>query len=464
MRKLKDRLAEAVPSPSTLPAPPPEATPAPAMGNTPVAPPRPGSTRERLEKLVQSQLKNRPTVPPSSPRIERPPAAPLPDFPPARGEPSLLRPAKRGRGEPFVVHDFVYDLDARYGSVCLRQWREVSPSLLASLAGDDRFAAMTPDRLVFFDTETTGLSGGTGTIPFMLGFGFLDGDVFAAKIFTLKELDREEEMLTAVGEFLAARDFAATVTYNGRAFDFPLMESRAILTRCPFPLLARPHLDFLFPARLIWRHTYESRRLGYLGERLLGLSRGDDIDGAEVPVLFNSYLRSGLFSLIEPVIEHNSLDLLGLSALLLLAVRYLDDYSRTRDEGEILGLGSIHERNGSEEQAAKLYQTVRESGGRTEVVARAVKRLALMAKRRKLFEQAQELWQDLAAAGDPGAYRELSIHLEHRQGRVTEALALVERGLGQRHLPVAVRTDLEKRLERLLRKAGKLEPDEGGDS
>ncbi len=463
MRKLKDRLAEAIPVRPQAPAndPPPAATPPEKEAPEPGA--RPGSTRERLQKLVERQLKNRPPVVPTAPvsaPAPRPPFAPdSPSLPTKRDLPR----GQRSGGEPFVVSDFTYDLSARYGAVCLREWQQVSPLGLAKIAGDDRFA-LPAERLVFFDTETTGLSGGTGTIPFMLGFGFLDGAVFSAKVFTLKELDHEEEMLAAVGEFLAAHDFAATVTYNGRSFDFPLMESRSILMRRPFPLLSRPHLDFLFPARLIWRHTYESRSLGYLGERLLGLSRSEDIDGAEVPVLFNSFLRSGLFSLIEPVIEHNALDLLGLAALLLLAVRYLDDFSLTRDEGEILGLGTLHERNGAETEAEALYRTVRESGGRNEVVARAVKRLALMAKRRKLFEDAQELWHALAACGDPGAWRELSIHLEHRQGRVGEALAMVEQALGKSDLPGPVRADLEKRLVRLQRKAGKLDSGEGSDS
>ena len=165
----------------------------------------------------------------------------------------------------------------------LGEWRDLPADALAVIWGNADLAALDARKVLFFDTETTGLAGGTGTIPFMLGFGFFSEQVFQVKIFLLQDLDREGEFLAAVDDFLRDGNFSATVTFNGKAFDFPLLETRYILQRRRLPLLDLPHLDFLFPARTIWKNTFESRKLGYLGEMLLGLSRADDIDASSIP-------------------------------------------------------------------------------------------------------------------------------------------------------------------------------------
>ena len=327
------------------------------------------STREKLDKLVRQNLK----------RNEKTSAAA-----PARPGP---RPAEAAAAEPYLVKDFTYSLDGRYGKVRLGDWLSLQPGALEVIAGGGEFAAVDPRRVVFFDSETTGLAGGTGTIPFMLGFGFFSDQAFQVKIFVLLSLDREGEFLEAVARFLAEKDFSALVTYNGKAFDSPLLETRYILQRQRFPLRDLPHLDFLFPARTIWRNTFDSRKLGYLGEMLLGLSREDDIDGSDIPALYFSFLRSQAFSLIEPVVEHNAMDLVGLAAVVLLGVLYLDDYSLTGDGGEIFGLGRLCERAGLLEKAEEFYKVAREVSSRSEVGTLAAQRLSVLMKKKKLYRR-----------------------------------------------------------------------------
>ncbi len=392
------------------------------------------STREKLEKLVSLSLRRQ-----GRPEAARPAAAP--------------RPAA---GEPFETRDFSYSLDAPFGPVRLGQWRQVPPASLARLANDDGLAAVDPQKLLFIDTETTGLAGGTGTVPFIVGLGCFDGDCFRVREYVLRDLGAEGGMLAAVDSFLAERGVSAAVSFNGKAFDYPLLEARYVLQRRRFPLLKVPHLDFLFPARSLWKHTYESRRLGYLGEMLLGLSRQDDIEGADIPALYFSFLRSGAFSLLEPVIEHNALDLVGLAALLLLACRYLEDPARTRDEGELLGLGLIHERRGELGKAEELYRLARAGGVRRDVSAPAARRLSALLKRRRLFDEARILWQELSLLDDAASVRELSIHYEHRLGDYGGALTVVEEALTRVSLTPARRLDLEKRLQRLQKKLAEL--------
>jgi hypothetical protein len=397
------------------------------------------STREKLDKLVRQNLK----------RNEKAPAPPA--------DPSREAAAAAGS---FLVKDFCYSLDGRYGKVRLGDWLSLKDSTLAVIAGSEEFNGVDPRRMLFFDSETTGLAGGTGTVPFMLGFGFFSDQAFQVRIFVLLSLEGEGEFLEAVARFLEDGGFSAVVTYNGKAFDFPLLETRYILQRRRFPLRDLPHLDFLFPARTIWRNTFESRKLGYLGEMLLGLSREDDIDGSDIPALYFSFLRSQAFSLIEPVVEHNAMDLVGLAAVVLLGALYLDDYSLASDGGEIFGLGRLCERAGLLEKAEAFYLAAKDSSSGSEVRTLATRRLSILLKKKKLFSEALELWQVLGAANDVGAMREISIHYEHRERNYAQAVTIVEKALAGASLSPGQQLELEKRLERLRQKLAKLEEKE----
>jgi uncharacterized protein len=397
------------------------------------------STREKLDKLVRQNLK----------RNEKAPAPPV----------ASAREAAAAAGS-FLVKDFCYSLDGRYGKVRLRDWLFLKDSTLAVIAGSEEFSGVDPRRMLFFDSETTGLAGGTGTVPFMLGFGYFSDQAFLVRIFVLLSLEGEGEFLEAVARFLEQGGFSAVVTYNGKAFDFPLLETRYILQRQRFPLRDLPHLDFLFPARTIWRNTFESRKLGYLGEMLLGLSREDDIDGSDIPALYFSFLRSQDFSLIEPVVEHNAMDLVGLAAVVLLGALYLDDYSLASDGGEIFGLGRLCERAGLLEKAEAFYLAAKDSSSGSEVRTLATRRLSILLKKKKLFSEALELWQALSAANDVGAMREISIHYEHRERNYAQAVTIVEKALAGASLSPGQQHELEKRLERLQQKLARLEEGE----
>lgn len=395
------------------------------------------STREKLEKLVQQNLKRK-------------------GLAPVRAK----MPTSVSGREPFLVKDFYYSLDGRYGKVRLGEWLDLQPESLAVIWGNGSYASLDVRKVLFFDTETTGLAGGTGTIPFMLGFAFFSGEVFQVKIFLLQDLDKEGEFLAAVDDFLSSGNFSATVTFNGKAFDFPLLETRYVLQRRRLPLLDLPHLDFLFPARTIWKNTFDSRKLGYLGEMLLGLSRSDDVDASSIPALYFGFLRSGDFSAIEPIIEHNAMDLVGLAAVVLLGARYLSDHSLAGDEGEVLGLGLLCERAGLLEKAEAYYRIAREISGRAVVSERAARRLSVLLKKKKLYMEALQLWEILSGANDLQAFREISVHYEHRERNYYQAVEIVEKALASVSLSPGQQQDLEKRLQRLRQKIARLEDKE----
>ncbi len=387
------------------------------------------STKQKLEELVNKNLKNR------SLKIQE-----------ERTQENI------NFDNDFEVINYNYPMNSVFGKVTLSEWNDTVASTISIIFNDPELGDIDPLKLLYFDTETTGLSGGTGTIPFMLGFGFIEGNSFEVRIFVLNDPAREGLFLDEVDRFLDELDISGVVTYNGKSFDYPLMETRYVLNRKKFPLLDYPHLDYLTPARMIWKNTFESRKLGYLGDILLNISRDDDVDGSLIPRLYFEYLRSGNFSMIEQVVEHNALDIVGLSAMLLLGCRYVDDISRTSEEGEILGVALLNEKSGLFSNAEKFYNHLNKHAVRNEIIAQSVKRLALIKKKKKLFEEAEELWKTLSEHGDKLAFREMSIYLEHRKKDFAGAVEFVEKGLELAEISEAQRKDFEKRLSRLKRK------------
>ena len=186
----------------------------------------------------------------------------------------------------------------------------------------------------------------------------------------------------------------------------------------------------------------------------------DDIESSQIPALYFSYLRNHSFDLIEKVIEHNALDILGLAALILLGVKYLEDISFTSDEGEILGTALLYEKSGNLEKANELYTELKGCAAREDVKTLAIKRSSFIMKRKKLFDEAVTLWQLLSHTQDKSAARELSVHFEHREKNYAKALEFVQKGLESAGLTDLQRKDFEKRWQRLNKKIKALGKDE----
>ena len=170
----------------------------------------------------------------------------------------------------------------------------------------------TADRL-FLDTETSGLSGGTGTLAFLLGLARVDGDAFEVRQWLLTAFAGEPAMLAAAREWGGD---AVLVTYNGKCFDVPLLTTRLRLHGMAGAYTGRPHLDLLFPTRRAFSPHWGDCRLVTAERRLLGFSRPDDIPGAEVPWAWFDWLHRGDWARLAQVVRHNLWDLLSLAALL----------------------------------------------------------------------------------------------------------------------------------------------------
>lgn len=230
-------------------------------------------------------------------RLKPPAAPPLPmrEEPPTEGFETLTRHAA-----------------LRHGTVPLTRALALTGSLAATLSLDDDLLRFDPHTAVYLDTETTGLSGGTGTLAFLVGIGLFDGRSFVVEQLFLSELDAEPDMLARLAERLA--NASAIVTFNGKSFDLPLLRTRFVMAGLA-PLPDLPHLDLLHIARRIYGARVERCQLTAIEREVLNFARVGDIDGAEIPQRFQDYLRDRDRTMLLDVFEHNHHDIVALAAL-----------------------------------------------------------------------------------------------------------------------------------------------------
>src|SRR5512147_2487732 len=258
------------------------------------------------------------------------------------------------RGEVFVAEQ-IFQPDYRHGDasiVC-----SLPLSLISQWANDARLADLPLSRFAFLDTETSGLSGGTGTYAFMVGIARFVDDQLLLRQFFLRDPAEEPAMLEAIAQFLAPAQ--ALVTFNGKAFDAPLLTTRYRLHHIPVPYESYSHLDLLPLARRLWRDRLESRALKYLEQHVLGLTRSsEEVPGYEIPWLYFDYLRTGDARPLAGVFYHNAMDVVAMAALLTHVNEMLQNpYEGRVEHGlDFIALGKLFEDLGHWEEAARLFE------------------------------------------------------------------------------------------------------------
>ena len=362
------------------------------------------------------------------------------------------------RGDVFVVEQ-KYTPDYHHGLssiVCS------SPlTLISQWANDPRLAEIPLTRFAFLDTETSGLAGGTGTYAFMVGIGRFVGDQFILRQFFMRDPSEEPAMLEAIAQFLAPAQ--ALVTFNGKAFDAPLLTTRYRLHYIPVPYEGYAHLDLLPLARRLWRDRLESRALKYLEQHVLGMTRSiEEVQGYEVPWLYFDYLKSGDARPLAGVFYHNEMDVVAMAALLTHVNEMIQNpYDGCVEHGlDFVALGKLFEDLGHWEQAARLFERGLELDLTESDFGLAVKRLSALQKRRGDFHEAIRLWEDAAKNGHIYAHIEMAKYYEHKCRDAKTALQWTLSAfehVEQADLPAYMRrhwlAEITHRLARLERKA-----------
>jgi hypothetical protein len=352
---------------------------------------------------------------------------------------------------------------------------------------------------VFFDLETTGLSGGAGTYAFLVGCGrFVDGGAFLTRQYVLAAFGDERSMLETVARELTGAE--ALVSFNGKSFDAPLLETRYLFHRLDWTAARLPHIDVLHAARRFWGRTPRERgddsascSLVALEHQVLGMRRIDDVPGFEIPGRYFQFVRSGDARPLAAVLEHNRLDLLSLACLTARLMHLIaEGPDEAADPREALALARVYGRSGLDARACEAFERVLSmcapvADGRVPAHASArlerssapvmdasasiahlgasmalietdaLRALACAARRARRYEDAAALWrQVLEVAGCPEraaceATRALAIHHEHRSRNLAAAKAFAQRSLDSR-MRTAWNDAVKHRLARIERK------------
>ena len=278
---------------------------------------------------------------------------------------------------------------------------------------------------LFLDTETTGLSGGTGTYAFLVGIAWWEADGFMVEQYFMRDHGEEPSLLLEILERLMQR--RVLVTYNGKSFDWPLLQTRYQMTRAGVPPAPVAHLDLLHPARRLWRLNLESVALAQLEKHILRLDREWDIPSATIPQRYFDFLRGGPPEPMAEVFRHNQMDLCGLASVALHMIRLLSDPEEFGcGAGELFGVSRLLRKRGEEHLAGRYYQKALEGGLPQDAERAARKELALLAKRERNFELSNALWEKLLDDAAEGwrAYEQLAIYYEHTASSPQRAATL----------------------------------------
>lgn len=371
-----------------------------------------------------------------------------------------------GHGACIVI-DRVWEADRWHGR---RAIGDYAPGPDAPLALFDSRAASAPswaERVVFFDLETTGLSGGAGTLPFLAGCGWFEDGAFRVRQFFLAAPSGERAMLEALTRIF--EEASLLVTYNGRTFDVPLMETRWAFHRTEAATDDLPHFDMLPSARRLWGRREASDALertsctlSSLERTVLGFHRLADVPGFEIPVRYFHFLRSGDAGAIDGVLEHNRHDLISLAGVMWHALWLArEGPDCCREATELMGLGRLYERVGDTGRALHAFERAAQAGDR-DVRVHALARMAAALGRQGRYDEAADAWQAvLEESRSPRgpmtplarrAAEALAIHHEHRARNLTTARTYAEQL--QAEAAGRARQDAAHRLGRIDRKLG----------
>jgi uncharacterized protein len=300
---------------------------------------------------------------------------------------------------------------------------EVDFDTLRLLApGADR-SICDPSRWLLLDTETTGLSGGTGTYAFLVGVAWWEGNNLKVQQFFMRDFTEEPSLLFEVAQRLAERP--VLVTFNGKSFDWPLLQTRYRMTRAGNIPEPQAHLDLLHPARQLWRLRLKSVALAELERNVLQLHRQYDIPSETIPQRYFNFLRGGAPEPVAEIFHHNLMDLRGLAAL---AVRILSILEKGNGCGaeELFGLSRILQRRGNSIQAGETYRRALDHGLPPPAERLAQRELALIARRRRDYELSNALWEKLLGDFPESmkAYEQLAIYYEHHAREPKKAAEL----------------------------------------
>lgn len=389
------------------------------------------------------------------------------------------QPAKASKTSPYAIESLVpgreettsfgthflaesiYHLSHQHGSRPLGDVLNLAPQVAARLSRSDALANADLSRLAFLDIETTGLAGGAGTLAFLIGVGVIENDHFILRQYFLRDPSEEASLLHGISELISDR--VGLVTYNGRAFDVPIVQTRFTLARRPFDLASYPNLDLLPAARRLWRGRYENCSLGTLETAILGFTRtSEDVPGYLIPQFYVDYLRTRDARDMQRVIYHNAEDILSMVTLAAhILETFADPVGERRSGLDCLRLAMWHDDRGEVKEADAAYQAALHRRVPLDQQPLLYERYANMLKKAGRRSEAVPLWEQWAelAESDPVPCIELSKYYEWDTKDIEQAKEWAARAIvSVSHWKKGWQRDeawkeIQHRMERLAKKA-----------
>jgi hypothetical protein len=318
----------------------------------------------------------------------------------------------------------LHAIDTLHGNMEISTLLDLPADLLDLISNGD-VPNSHPTRWAFLDTETTGLAGGTGTYAFLIGVGSIDPAGFRVRQFFVRDYSEEASQLDALARYLAP--FDVLVTYNGKSYDQPLLETRYRMSRARHPFARMQHVDLLYGARRLWKLRMESCKLTHLESQVLGIEREGDVPGSLIPYIYFEFLRTGRATKLVPVFHHNVMDIVSLACLTAIVpeAHRAPETMVFRHGQDYLGIARWLTQAGRHDEALKLYQRAIEKGLPDSLLFKTMLDAALLHKKQSNATAAVQLFSELTESPNPcraRAYEELAKYYEHRDRNYSLAL------------------------------------------
>ena len=335
-----------------------------------------------------------------------------------------------------------------HGRAAVNRYLSVGKAL-ATFAKDKRLATLSPEGALFIDTETTGLSSGAGTLPFLIGCGFFEDGVLVVEQYFCREPSEEPAQLEALAARLAKATYL--VSFNGKSFDMPLVNTRFIINKAKNPAYNLPHLDLLHVCRRIFKRRLNDRSLQNLERVILGFEREGDIPGAMIPDAYRDYLFGHGEAQIAAILEHNLLDIVALAALGGVLDEIYNDPDAVADVADHLGLAK-EAFGAGEDDIGHMHLDAAEDGGAVDDRRIALHMKARTALRQKKYFEAVAHYLKAVEldAVDVEAHLQLAKLYEHRVKDYDKALQHAEAATA-----LEGEESVERRKKRILKKKEK---------
>lgn len=321
-----------------------------------------------------------------------------------------------------------YPLTHCHGNQPVGEALSARREMLARVALDETMLDTAVDGMLFLDTETTGLAGGTGTVAFLIGLGYFEDDAFVLEQLLLPRLGEEAPMLAYVAERM--RLASMLVTYNGKSYDMPLIRNRWVLNRVK-AADEIAHLDLLHCCRRVYGAMLEQMRLVNMEEEVLSFERVDDVPGFMIPGIFFQFLKDGEGQSLDPILEHNEYDILALAAMVGVLNHDLEAPDADKDPRLTLAIARLQMRAKDRAASLQWLSHLTAADSPLETMLDGCLLGAKILQKEKSWQAARELLDEgLAFVGQDSeqAQRLSEVHLmlaklcEHKLGTLDRAL------------------------------------------